>query len=538
MKPIDARELPGSTRIDTGICIIGAGVAGITLANELIGSGQEVCLVESGGMRLDEETQSLYQMESIGYPMRQNFMARARYFGGSSNLWAGRSMRLDPIDFERRDWVPHSGWPIGYEEVAGFYPRAERVLDLPDAAGVAAAAARELASGAERALFAQGDLQPKVVMWGRGPMRFQKAYQKRLAMSPNVRILLNANVTEILPAESGTHIESVSAATLGGNRLSIHARQFILACGGLENPRLLLCSRRRTPQGLGNPHDVVGRYFMEHPRAIFGKVRLTVPLAKSLLLGAPLRDGKLQLGVGISDAAQRQQRLLNGYLALEPQMSELTQQAYESSANVVKVLLQKSGPAGPAKGTGPGLPGARDLIYLLTPKEVMPHVLYRGYAGLKSLRQRFRKVNKLTVINFCEQAPRPESRVTLGRIRDRLGMHSLVLDWRIGREETAALVRLQQLLGAQLKREGVGELEDTDLAAVEPRYTDASHHMGTTRMSDDPRQGVVDGDSRVHGIDNLYIAGSSVFPTVGSGNPTLTIVALSLRMADRLKSQA
>jgi len=528
LKPIDARQLRNAARIDTGLCIVGAGVAGIALAREFAGGSQDLCLVESGALAVDEATQALYDLQSVGYPVRANFMARARYFGGSSNLWAGRSMRLDPIDFEQRDWVPDSGWPISYDEVAAYYARADRVLELPDAAKLAVLAER--LSNTDGAAFRDGELRPKVVIWGRRPMRFQKAYLKPLSASRNITILLNGNVTRLVPNAARTHVESVTVATLNGKQVEIHARQFVLACGGLENARLLLCS-----DGLGNDHDVVGRYFMEHPRAIFGKVQLTAPFRSSLLLGTPLPDGKVQLGVGLSTEVQRRERLLNSYLTLEPQMSELTQQAYQSSANVVKVLMRK-GYAGSRRDIfRANLPEIRELAYLLTPKEVMPHFMYRGYARLKGFSHRFRKIHRLTVINFCEQVPRPESRVTLGDARDALGLPTLVLNWKIGREETASLVRLQRLLGERLKKERVGDLDETGLEGIEPQYTDASHHMGTTRMSEDPRKGVVNRDTRLHSVDNLYIAGSSVFPTAGCANPTLTIVALALRLADRLK---
>jgi len=177
----------------------------------------------------------------------------------------------------------------------------------------------------------------------------------------------------------------------------------------------------------------------------------------------------------------------------------------------------------------------RDLAYLLTPKEVMPHFVYRYYARLKALTHRFRRVLDLTVVNFCEQMPRADSRVYLSDLRDRLNMNTLVLDWKIGNEETESLMRLQALLAEQLSRLGAGRLESPDLQATGLSYTDASHHIGTTRMSSDPRVGVVDPDARVHGVSNLFIAGSSVFPTAGSANPTLTIVALALRLADHLK---
>jgi choline dehydrogenase-like flavoprotein len=536
MRPMDCRRLPKSNRIETDVCIVGGGIAGMSIAREFIGTRHDVCVIESGGDAPDEATQSLYDLASVGYPVRQNFMARARYFGGTSNLWAGRSMRLDPIDFQRREWVPDSGWPIDYTDLERYYTRAERILRLPDVGRLMETLAR-FSDGAavERALFHDGGLRPRLVVWGRRPLRFRKAFRRQLSGGSNIRIFLNGNATEIVVNDAGNRVDALVAATLNGNQLRISARTFVLACGGLENARLLLVSRGRHANGVGNSQDIVGRYFMDHPRAILGRVRLSVPFRSSLLLGAPLPDGKVQIGIGPSEERQRRDRMLNSCLTLEPRLSEIAQQAYQGSANVVKVLMRKGYAGRRSDVFRAALPEIRDLVYLLTPREIVPHVIYRHSARLKALIRGVRKVHDLTVINFCEQVPRRESRVFLGTRRDRLGMNSLVLDWRIGREETESLRRLQALVAERLAVAGVGRLDNGELDDGAPSYTDASHHMGTTRMSEDPKGGVVDRNARVHGVDNLFIAGSSVFPTAGNANPTLTIVALGIRLADHLK---
>jgi choline dehydrogenase-like flavoprotein len=536
MKSVDSRKLPVSTSHSTDICIVGAGVAGISIALQFARTSRSVCLIESGAYGPDQEVQSLYDLSNIGYPTRDNAMSRVRFFGGTSNIWAGRSMKLDPADLRARDWVPNSGWPIGYAELDRYYDDAERILELPSFTAFADRLARTSRFAAtERALFCDGDLQPKAVVWGRQPLRFGKTFKRQLRQSPNIKIYINANVTEIVTNEAGERVEGITAKTLNGNQLHVTAHTYILACGGLENARLLLASRRHDPRGVGNRHDLVGRYFMDHPRVVLGSVRLSAPLGSSLLLGAPLPDGKLQIGIGLSEEAQRRERLLNNYLTLEPQLSEFAKQSYQSSANVAKVLMRRGYAGSRLDLFRADLPEIRDLVYVLTPKEVMPHFLYRHYARLKALTQRLRKVRDLTIINYCEQVPRPESRVFLGSSRDRLDMNALVVDWRIGPEETGSLVRLQELLGERLAREGIGRLDTSALETAAPSYTDASHHMGTTRMSDDPRRGVVNRDGKVHGVANLFIAGSSVFPTVGHANPTLTIVALAIRLADHLK---
>jgi choline dehydrogenase-like flavoprotein len=176
-----------------------------------------------------------------------------------------------------------------------------------------------------------------------------------------------------------------------------------------------------------------------------------------------------------------------------------------------------------------------ELIYLLAPRELMPHFLYRS---LKAFQSRFDKgITELTAVNYCEQIPRPESRVYLSTERDELGMNRLVLDWKVGMEETRTLMRLQELLDVHLRQKHLGYVDNSSSHKEPLSFSDASHHLGTTRMSDDPRQGVVDPNCRVHGISNLFIAGSSVFPTSGHANPTLTIVALSIRLAEHLRER-
>jgi hypothetical protein len=181
----------------------------------------------------------------------------------------------------------------------------------------------------------------------------------------------------------------------------------------------------------------------------------------------------------------------------------------------------------------PRLAKVPELIYLFAPRELMPHPLYRFARQMKE--RLSAGVTDLVVVNYCEQIPDPASRVYLGSERDRLGMPRLVLEWKVGKPETDTLMRLHHLLDSHLRRSGLGQLDHPASHLADLHYTDASHHLGTTRMSTDPREGVVDRDCRVHGVANLFIAGSGVFPTAGHANPTLTIVALSIRLAAQLK---
>jgi choline dehydrogenase-like flavoprotein len=534
MSLIDVNDLESNSAITADICIVGSGAAGITLATALGGPSHIVCLVESGSDGPDEETQSLYDLEVTGYPVRENFMSRARYFGGSCNLWAGRSMKLTELDVTPREWIPQSGWPIAYAELARYYGPAENILRLPSIERFEKITLCRQMSQQEKALFANDDLKPNISMWAKKPLRFGAAYRSQLKHSRHVSVYLSANVTEILLNHAGTSVEALSVVSLSGKRFHIEAKRFVLACGGMENARLLLVSRSVQGHGIGNQYDVVGRYFMDHPRAVYGKVKLFRPHKFSVLLGFPLAEGMAQVGIRFSEEMQKREALLNHYLTFERRWSEQSARAYQSLVHTMKILLRKGYSGNRFSIAGAKLANVPELIYLLAPRELMPHFLYRLVKMVKN--EISGGVTELIVVNYCEQAPNPQSRVFLSHERDRLQMNRLVLDWKVGNEETKSLIRLHELVNAALKKAHIEYLDETSQQLDDLHYTDASHHIGTTRMSDDPRTGVVDSDCRVHGIRDLFIAGSSIFPTSGYANPTLTIVALALRLAEHLKN--
>jgi choline dehydrogenase-like flavoprotein len=530
---IDALALDDGTVLESDVCIVGAGAAGLTLAEALDDLSCTICVVEAGGVKPDEATQALHELENVGAPIRQGFMSRARYFGGSCNLWAGRSMRLASLDLGGRGWVADSAWPITAEELAVHYPRASAILKLPPEEQFAPAWYRTRLSEAERRLY-DGDLVPTVSLWAKAPMRFGAAQRRLLARARHSNLVLHANVTGIHISDGGRMVDSVTAATLDRRRLTVRARTLVLAAGGLENARLLLVSRDRHGCGIGNGSDLVGRYFMDHPRAVFGKVRLRPGLRLPLIAGLPTRHGHVQLGIAPCEAVQRRERLLNHHVTLEPEYSPYVRDAYKTSVEVMKVLL-KRGHAGRRWSLADvRRRGLDEMIQLLTPKEILPHSLYMWARRARAALPRRAGEDSRVAVYFCEQPPRPESRVTLSNERDALGVNRLILDWRIPDEVVSSMLRLQELLRIGLERRGIGELVPGEGA---PRFTDASHHMGTTRMSDDSKRGVVDRDCKVHGIANLYVAGSSVFPSAGHANPTLTIVALALRLAQHLRSR-
>ena len=480
MSVIDARALEDGARLQADVCIVGAGAAGITLALQLAAAGLQVLLVESGDLQPDEEIQALYDLDSVGYPPRANYMARARCFGGSCNLWAGRCMPLQSIDLVARTWVPGSGWPILLGDIERYYPRAASVLGLPSLGNFSAPSHAGRLTETERTLLAARDLAPAVSLWAPQPKRFGRRERRRIEQAQAITLLLQASVVSIDLDEAGQVVRTLTARTLSGSVLQCAARVFVLAAGGLETPRLLLVSRSRHAAGIGNRFDLVGRYFMEHPRTAFGVVQIEAGRRLALMRGWPLRDGKLQIGIGATPEAQEREGLLNHYLTLEEESSGYAQQHYQAAIEVGKVLLRRGHVGGRFElGRARSAPVIKDFIYLLSPKEILPHRVWRLATLARQRLAPTRGSKRYILVYFCEQPPDPASRVTLGTATDRLGLNRLVLDWRIADSVTASLLRLQDLFGRTVQQAGLGTLTP---GSGTPHYTDASHHMGTTRM--------------------------------------------------------
>jgi choline dehydrogenase-like flavoprotein len=483
----DARAIPGGTVVERELCVIGAGAAGIALALELAGAPFRVALLESGGLEPEPETQDLSRGRIYGRAYPPLHEVRTRSFGGSTGCWTGICRPLRPIDFEAREWVPHSGWPFGAESLRPYYERAQRVCGLEDFAYDGSSWA-----DADRPLLPLGPELVETRSFQLAATRFGEVHRDAIAAAANVDAFLHANAVELRSNEAGSWIESARVVTLDGGELELRARSFVLAAGGIENPRLLLASNRTQAHGIGNAHDLVGRFFMEHPQvaaAAFLPARSDLALALYL----PHRRGRVQAcGVlGPTPAAQRGERMLDFQALLG---GEAALPLFERSlARVVHAL----------EGAG-AEPSSRALFLLTT----------------------------------AEQAPNPQSRVLLAPERDALGVPRVQLEWRLSALDKRSLLRGHRLVARALAGAGLGRLQVL-LGEDEAEWPDAlavgRHHMGTTRMHADPRQGVVDASCRVHGVGNLYVAGSSVFPTSGAAGPTLTIVALAIRLADHLK---
>lgn len=541
---LDVRTLPDTVIPEADICIVGGGLAGIVLAREFVGKPVRVCVLESGGWDPQPAAvvvDAMVPFRNGGLPYSARKAAEACRFGGSTQLWnvpiggnrlGARLRPLDPIDFEKRDWVPYSGWPFPKTHLDPYYDKAQAICRVePTSFEVA-----DWEDCQARPRLPLSDDQVKTIIYkfvARDTIA--KEYTKAVSRADNIFTFLHAHVLEIETNPEENRVEQLRVGTLDGKRFTVRAKLFILAGGGIGIPRLLLLSNKTTPAGLGNQNDLVGRFFMEHPHFWQG---ILVPANPGFSQAAALYNevhtargvpiiGKLAL----PESVLRRERLLNQNIQLVPRRIPdpfKLRASHPASVESLKTICsdflreQRIGNFGQHfKNISGGL-----------------HEI--ALAGAQKVRSRLFGNSDILAYyfaNMSEQTPNPQSRVTLSADRDAFGRPCAELDWHLNGTDIRSAARTEEIIGHALERAGLGRFyreirEDEIPAKIEGGY----HFMGTTRMHREPQQGVVNADCRLHGVQNLFVAGPSVFPTGGYANPVLTIIALTVRLADHLKA--
>jgi choline dehydrogenase-like flavoprotein len=545
----DARRLGDTHNLKADVCIVGAGAAGITLALELADSGLGVLLLESGGLKAERDTQRLYEGavadERLHSPPHR---FRQRRFGGSTTVWGGRCVPFDPIDFEARDYIPYSGWPIGLEAIQPFYPRAHQLCE----AGAFEYRDIEALRGPLRPMiegFRSDHFTTDTLERFSCPTNFGARHADRLRAAHNVRVLLHANVTEVNLFPGGQAVESLTVRTLEGKRLTVWASHFVIATGGLETPRLLLANRSVLPQGIGNEHDVVGRYYMSHIAGAVGRLQFRQG-GTGVWHGYDRTADGIYVRRRLALTPETQRRLRIGNFIARLHHPRITDPSHRTA--VLSALQLAKGMISYEYGKrlhGEEHARLRTWLRHVGNAAAAPHEVLAFATHM--LRDRFlasRKFPSIIVrsslghysLDFhAEQEPNPSSRITLTEERDALGMARMLVDWRYTPGDVRTVQGAVRLLADDIRSSGVGTFEcDPESIEREILHYGAygGHHLGTARMGTDRKTSVVDANCRVHGIRNLYIAGGAVFPTSSQANPTLTIVALALRLGAHLKA--
>ncbi|RYY53261.1 MAG: hypothetical protein EOO05_21235, partial [Chitinophagaceae bacterium] len=467
---------------------------------------------------------------------------RRRQFGGASAAWGGRCLPFDPIDFEKRSWVADSGWPVSFEALKAYYPKAAALCKTGSANfTVDGGKEKEILPGLKMEAFTDDTIE----RWS-PPVNFAKTYRHELEQAQHIEVWLDSHALQLDMTEAGK-IDTVTVSVLNKAK-KIAARIFVLAAGGIENPRLLLASKNDFyPAGIGNQHDNVGRYYMAHLNGTYLKI---APTNRETLNMDFSRDGKVytRRRWQLSAKKQREAGLLNSIFFLHHAEETTGHRDVVFSA----VFLAKGLKSLAAQRS---LAAANKTFRLLRPA-LKEHLLNVGKNGFRSiplltglLRKRIstyrlpyilpaKNAAWLGLYFQAEQTPNRESRLTISADeKDALGMPRVIAGIQFNKQDLEAVVATHNLFADAYTQAGIGALDYTEAglrAYLDKQITafnSSAHHIGTTRMSAHPENGVVDSDAKVFGLSNLYVAGSSVFPTGSHANPTLTIVAQALRLA-------
>ena len=540
--------------LEVDVCIIGSGPAAISVALRLAGTGRRVVILCGGEKRESPADRDLYRgivsSDSSHEPLEEN---RRRQFGGTSVVWGGRCIPFDEVDFSDRRWIPDSGWPLTRSTLEKHLARATTLCE----AGSAIYDVRQM-GGLPREIIPSFDDQT-IVSWPLErwsmPTDFGKRYRKDLEAADNIQILWGCHATSLRLSRAGSSVSAVDAVYRDGTSVKITARRVVLACGGLENARLLLASRGVAQNGVGNHNDCVGRYYMSHLFGTSAVVRLEDPARMIYELEKDAEGVYFRRRFWVTPEEQERRKIGNGILFFfRPQSgSALHRDSLFSAAYLTKYAARVLGR--PSAGAVRQMFGDdRKALgeHLFAVGRDVPVLIPRAISIFKSRFLQRRRLpfvlppsssNQFHVFFQTEHHPNPASRVVLSDAVDRHGMPRLEVRIAFSELDIHTAMETNRVFAERMRLSGLGKIdldEESLRSSIETcrhSFNSNAHQVGTTRMSADPAHGVVNADCRVHGVDNLYLAGSSVFPTSGHANPTLMLVALADRLGEHLANE-
>lgn len=522
---VNGSELNEHASYEADICILGGGVAGIVLARELLGKFKKIILLESGGENYTQEAQDLYAPSTKNksyYP--DPSYSRLRFLGGASNHWENNTSPLDPIDFEKRSWVANSGWPISYKDLEAFYPKAEIYCGVKGNGYNTKEWVKKL--GYTDVVSSSKVLETGIAKAAVPGTRFYAVHGQPLVEHSGIEVITFANVVDLDFDEQAQQITKVFFETKPGLRHDVKAKAFIMCFGGIENARMLLTFNKKYKNKIGNYHDNVGRYFMDHPTVRAAHFYPHTSKGLELYTAGPVGD----LNVKGFFEIQKEMLTLHG-------LSNIRMPIHAASKYDMSDGISSHHILGDAFSSGdlPDNFGMHILNYVKDIDMVVEAVSRKAFN--KKLFDDADEMNGYQLAMMLEQTPHKDNRIRLGEKRDPYGIERIEIDWEFKEDDQERMWRALELTANEVGALSLGRirlLKERSERLMGDQMGYGHHHMGTTRMSEDYKNGVVDAQQKVFGTNNFFIAGSSVFSTGGHVPPTLTIVALTIRLAETI----
>ncbi len=547
---VDANNYAAGQAINADICIVGAGAAGIAIAAEFANTKTNVVLMESGAFSVNSKLQDeLFDGEvASGSRHPRANLYRRRVIGGTTSVWGGRCVPFDDIDFERRDYIPYSGWPFSGTDILPYYKRANPFCDAGIfdycAESSMSADAGDMIPGFSSAVLKTTNIERFSL-----PTHFGHRYRALLNSAPNISLIYHATCTSIKLKENGQIVDRLIFQNGKDQPINIISKKYVLAMGGLETTRILLSSTDIMPNGIGNDSDKLGRFYMCHLALNTEELRISKNITNVIYGYEKSKDGiYCRRRIAFSAEAQRSHKMGN----------MIARFIYPNAANpdhgngilstlfLTRSILQPEYRGAFSLNDFLNKPEQRRINYPAHLKNVLFDLPQTLQFSQMILRKRFLARRKLPSVMLksrsnsypldlnIEQSPEPSSRITLIGEKDSSGIPKLRIDWRTNDVDKYTVRTGVNIIRDEFHRSGCGELS-VDQDKIENYWPVGGHHIGTTRMAISSRDGVVDENCQVHGVSNLYVSSSSIFPTSSHANPTLTIVALAIRLADHLK---